>query len=182
MRIRSKLLASLLVGIVSLFTTQSQSASETDPSSIEAFVRERSLAEQWARRVKERYQPGDRLYRTADVLYGNAQSSANALLTRLVLQLELGKSIQDDKEIADSVSNCVTQAEVFVMFARSAYLGEAQPMTSPQSLADGLAPLLTAVTNAAVDVWKQYTAANQTRRDEIKKQLNAMMWKDFREI
>jgi hypothetical protein len=161
-----------------------QATPTTLSDAVETFAREKSLAEEVARLLKENAanQP-DKLAQGV-LLYAEAEASFNGLIERLLLDLAAPTSPADSAAFHDRLAKAVDARVQFTRYVGEQVLPPAQSGTKGP-LADilkGAGSLIKSLTDAGIAIWREYRSAATTRRDEIQRSLQRQRWPAWGDI
>jgi hypothetical protein len=122
-------------------------------------------------------------------LYAQAQAGFNGLIERLKVQLIANGEITTNKAFDIELRRAVNRRIALTRFVDAEVLAK-QPKGS-RSLADALggadmissgAELITALKDAALDIWRAFREADSEQRDAMQTQLDGLQWRQFQDV
>lgn len=141
--------------------------------SVEKIAEQKSKAEQYASEIIRLHSEKkllDQNYNRARVLYINAKGAFDGWLERLQLALEQGESL-DSPDYETSLKNAADKGTQFISFAEG--------IISASQERGGVAvfDILSALKDGGIEIWKEYRASDQKRKEALLKRLDALKWR-----
>lgn len=125
-----------------------------------------------------------KLLSEGELLYMAAQAAFDGLIAQLQLELASTRKPSESQAFSQALANAVEQRKALLAFVASRIPHEEGTKSGlagliGEALAAGVTELISGVTEAAVTLWREFRAAKQERRDEIRSRLEAERWRPF---
>jgi hypothetical protein len=173
------LLASICFAALLRLSTEI-SAQETSDG-IRVLAREKSLAEQFLVIMNDFGKKDITQYAQGIVLYAQAKAEFDGLITQLEDQLEQSKAPNESKQFNTVLDEAVAKRVAFTSFVTGTIVPPTD--TTQKSIVGdfikGGADLIKALGDAGLSIWREYRSARDTRRNEIKQELETLRWPQF---
>lgn len=121
--------------------------------------------------------------------YASAQAGFNALIAQLEAGLISGEDVTATQDFQLDLQRASNRRMELSRYVQERVIDPLPPGSEgPAAAAGGLgliaaAPeLLTALKDAALDIWQTYKEAGDERRDAMRTQLGAMKWRQFQDV
>ncbi|MBI5559696.1 MAG: hypothetical protein HY883_00265 [Deltaproteobacteria bacterium] len=138
---------------------------------------EKSLGEQFAGRIKDNYKKETDQYKNAEVRYYYAKASFDAWIAQIKTDLAEGTDINDSFQYKALLQGTSNKIQALTGYINGVYAASSNPAKVvkvgdiPAELAD-----------AGTRISQEWQGAGQGRREEIKSELDSLIWKSFDEI
>ena len=168
---------------IALAVSEVRPATAADPtpilSAVEVIAKHKSLIESKAHTFKRRCVPGDVKYREGEDRYAQTKAAFDSWVEILKVALDLEVDFNDVPQFGSTLNNAVTKAVAFSEFVDS--IGERCSGISSINLPATIALIAKDLTEAAVELRKQYVKEKNEGKDRIKKDLDNLKLKPFEE-
>ncbi len=138
---------------------------------------QKTNAEEMARLLKEAYAEkkiSDESLREGKRIYLQAQAAYDQWITKLQADLTTGWESDSAKE-KKIIQNASEKGEEFTAYvSKLLYKQDRGPAA--------IAVIVGAVVKAGLEIWREWRNADQQKREGLKKELDKLRWKPFREI
>jgi hypothetical protein len=143
---------------------------------IETFAQQKSRAEDFARPLKKRYEKkkiSQQSLQKGEALYIDAKAAFNGYITQFQFDIRAGRQpSQKNLQVA------VEKSEKFIAYADEQVYGASR---GPAVVAL-VGALVSALTKAGIDFWKEKRKATQQEREGLAKELEKLKWQPFDQI
>ena len=151
--------------------------------------REQTLGEANAGLLKTFAKDDIPIYARGIQLYAQAQADFNGLIATLKAELTTQGELQGSEEFAGRLQQAAEQRVAFTDFVEDKVLSQTEQGTKSLAGAIGgadvigdVAELITALTDAGLDIWREYRAADSAHREQILDQLDGLQWRSFEKV
>jgi hypothetical protein len=143
---------------------------------IEIFKQQKTRGEDFARILKKSYEKkkiSEQSLQKGEALYNDARVALNGYLTRFQFDIKAGRQpSQENLQVA------VEKSEKFTAYADELVYGGSR---GPVVVAV-IAGIVTALSKAGIEFWKEYRKASQQERDVLAEDLKKLEWQPFDQI
>ena len=151
--------------------------------------REQTLGEAGAGLLKTFLKDDVAVFAQGIQLYATAQADFNKLLETLKAALIEGDDLADSKRFQEALDLAVKRRVAFTDFVEKKVLSRTQKgsrsfaaVLGSANFLKGAAELFTALKEAGLDIWRAYRAADKEHRQQIRDQLDSLMWRSFEKV
>jgi hypothetical protein len=144
---------------------------------IRVMAREKSLAEQFLVIMNDFGKKDMKQYAQSIVLYAQAKAEFDGLITQLEDQLVQSKPPNESEKFEAVLDERVA----FTSFVTDTIVPhtDTTQKTIVGDFIKGGADLIRALSEAGLSIWHEYRSASDTRRNEIKQELETLRWPQF---
>jgi hypothetical protein len=166
--------------LLNLFGTGKMFARETSDG-IRVMAREKSLAEQFLVIMNDFGKKDVNQYAQGIVLYAQAKAEFDGLITQLEDGLEQSNPPDQSKKFEAVLDEAVAKRVAFTSFVTETIIPhtDTTQKTIVEDFIKGGADLIKALSDAGLSIWHEYRSASDTRRNEIKQELETLRWPQF---
>lgn len=174
--------------ILLLFVTPLDSAAQSTTTGKTATLEQtigelafqRSQAEAWAKRLKERFKKTHETYQRSEILYSNARSSIEQYVARVRVGLQTGElSTRNIQLVEPAARDAVATAREFIQFGEAAYYDKA--VGAARGSAD-LVAIVGKLLDTTLLLIDRYLNADAQRRTIVLQELESIRWRQFHEL
>jgi ABC-type sugar transport system substrate-binding protein len=148
---------------------------------IRVLAREKSLAEQFLVIMNDFGKNDINQYAKGVVLYAQAKADFDGLITQLEDELVQSKPPNASEKFKAVLEEAVAKRVAFTSFVTDTIIPHTD--TTQKSIVEdfikGGADLIKALSDAGLSIWHEYRSASDTRRNEIKQELETLRWPQF---
>ncbi len=185
----SRPLAALLsVLALTVFTTEG-AAESSYADAVGLMKREQTLGEASAGLLKTFAKDDTATLIQGIKLYALAQADFNGLLETLKATLIKEGDLADSKLFQEALDLAVKRRVAFADFVDEKVLSRSQEGTrsiaavlGSAGFVKGAAELLKVLTEAGLDIWREYRTADKEQRQQISDQLDSLMWRSYDKV
>lgn len=141
------------------------------------LARERSLGEQFAGRIKRDYGKETVQYKNAAVRYFYVKASFDAWIAQIKTDLAEGKDINDSFQYKSLLQDTSNKLKSLTGYINGVYAAS----SNPAKVVD-VGDIPARMADAGTRISQEWQGAGQERREEIKNELDSLIWKSFDEI
>jgi ABC-type sugar transport system substrate-binding protein len=167
-------------GLVILSCNPGLAAQETSDG-VRVMAREKSLAEQFLVIMNDFGKKDMTQYAKGITLYAQAKADFDGLITQLEDQLVQSKPPNESEKFETVLNEAVAKRVAFTSFVTDTIIPRTD--TTQKSIVGdfikGGADLIKALSDAGIAIWHEYRSAGETRRNEIKQELETLRWPQF---
>ena len=146
---------------------------------VQVLARQQSAAEQFAVILDRLGKKDARAYVLGIVRYANAKADFNGLIEALKINLIEGHDLTTSPGFSDKIQAAAEKSVAFTSFVTDQIVGPNQGARGLLPGVPSLADLIKGLTDAGIGIWREYRAAGQEKRNEIRDELDHLKWKSF---
>ena len=184
-----KAFATLLFALVITAFTMEAAAESSYAEAVGLMRSEQTLGEAGAGLLKT-FAKDDMATKVQGIkLYALAQAQFNKLIETLKGRLIKGEDLANSKLFQEALDQAVKKRVAFTEFVDDKVLSLSQEGTKSFAAVLGSADILKSVAelmkvlkDAGLEIWREYRTADKEHRQQIKDQLDSLMWRSYGEV
>jgi hypothetical protein len=174
-------LASIIFAGIVILPTDNEIFAEEASDGIRVMAREKSLAEQFLVIMNDLGKKDMTQYAEGVTLYAQAKADFDGLITQLEDELVQSKPPNESGKFESVLNEAVAKRVAFTSFVADTIIPHTD--TTQKSIVGdfikGGAELIKVLSTAGIAIWHEYRSAGDTRRNEIKQELETLRWPAF---